>query len=131
MDDERYFYYFDVFAQRNSFSGKSRPFTSDIKEMGELQTLPYFLDSIRALGAMQASRLAPSCRSRPAAETYTSYALYSQAVIGLRKSLDRQQDSMSNSNRTALLWTTLFLGMFEVRASRSTIASSSYAYPGV
>lgn len=114
MDDERYFYYFDVFAHRNSFSGKNRLFTEDVKRMGELQRLPYFLDSIRALGAIQAHKLALPSQSRQAGDAYTSYALYSQAVIGLRKSLDRQKHGMSDSDRTALLWTTLFLGMFEV-----------------
>lgn len=114
MDDERYFYYFDVFARRNSFSGKTRLFTEDVKQMGELQRLPYFLNSIRALGAIQAHKLALSCQSHQTGDAYTSYALYSQAVFGLRKSLDRQKHGMSDSNRTALLWTTLFLGMFEV-----------------
>lgn len=80
--------------------------------MSELQTVPYFLNSIRALGAIQAFQLAPPGQQRQ--DTYTSYALYSQAVIGLRKSLDRQDEAMSDSKRTALLWTTLFLGMFEV-----------------
>ncbi|KAJ3474979.1 hypothetical protein NLG97_g9623 [Lecanicillium saksenae] len=108
MDDERYFYYFDVFAQRNSFSGKSHRFTDDVKQLGELHTAPYFLNSVRALGAIQALKLSAS------ADTYVSYALYSQAVIGLRKSLDDQKEKMSDSNRTALLWTTLFLGMFEL-----------------
>ncbi|KAJ6782111.1 hypothetical protein PWT90_08400 [Aphanocladium album] len=108
MDDERYFYYFDVFAQRNNFSGKNRLFTDDVKQMGELQTVPYFLNSVRALGAIQATKLSGS------GNTYASYALYSQAVVGLRKSLDEQQETMSDSKRTALLWTTLFLGMFEL-----------------
>ncbi|OAA35378.1 C6 finger domain protein [Beauveria brongniartii RCEF 3172] len=115
LDDERYFYYFDVFARRNSFSGKKHSFTDDVKQMGELQTVPYFLNSIRALGAIQASKLAPSCNTRLRSDTCTSYALYAQAVTGLRKSLDRQKQGLSDTNRTALLWTTLFLGMFEVR----------------
>lgn len=115
VDDERYFYYFEVFAQRNDFNGKNRLFTHDIKQLSELQTSPYFLNSIRALGALQASKLLPPNRTAGSlGNTYTSYALYSQAVIGLRKSLDRHQNKMSQSNRTALLWTTLFLGMFEV-----------------
>ncbi|OAQ99582.1 hypothetical protein LLEC1_02938 [Akanthomyces lecanii] len=119
IDDERYFYYFDVFAQRNSFSGKTRLFTDDVKQMGELQRLPYFLNSIRALGAIQAYKLGPSCQRRHIGDAYTSYALYSQAVTGLRKSLDGQQHGLSDSNRTALLWTTLFLGMFELMSDNS------------
>ncbi|KAM3513866.1 hypothetical protein MY11210_002494 [Beauveria gryllotalpidicola] len=119
LDDERYFYYFDVFARRNNFSGKKHSFTDDVKQMSELQTVPYFLNSIRALGAIQASKLAPSCNTRLPSDTCTSYSLYSQAVTGLRKSLDRQEQGLSDTNRTALLWTTLFLGMFELMSDRS------------
>ncbi|TQV97044.1 l-psp endoribonuclease family [Cordyceps javanica] len=120
LDDDRYFYYFDVFARRNSFSGKDHLFTQDVKQMAALQTLPYLLDSIRALGAVQASKLAPPPgKGRHAADAYTSYTLYSRAVVGLRRSLDRQQESMSDPDRTALLWTTLFLGMFELMSDTS------------
>ncbi|OAA73366.1 Zn(2)-C6 fungal-type DNA-binding domain protein [Cordyceps fumosorosea ARSEF 2679] len=118
LDDERYFYYFDVFARRNSFSGKGRLFTQDVKRMAELHALPYFLDSVRALGAIQASRLSLSS-STHAVDTYTSYTLYSQAVSGLRNSLGKQRETMSASSRTALLWTTLFLGMFELMSDTS------------
>ncbi|KAM3461702.1 hypothetical protein MY5147_007858 [Beauveria neobassiana] len=119
LDDERYFYYFDVFARRNSFSGKKHSFTDDVKQMSELQTVPYFLNSIRALGAIQASKLAPSCNTHLRSDTCTGYALYAQAVTGLRKSLDRQNQGLSDTNRTALLWTTLFLGMFELMSDTS------------
>lgn len=118
MDDERFFYYFDVFAQRNNFNGKKHMFTKDVKQMSELQTSPYFLNSIRALGAFQASKLqASEQRGKYTGDAYSGYVFYSQAVAGLRQSLDGQQKTFSQSNRTALLWTTLFLGMFEVRSS--------------
>ncbi|ATY59336.1 Zn(2)-C6 fungal-type DNA-binding domain [Cordyceps militaris] len=118
LDDARYFYYFDVFAQRNSFTGKNHSFTMDVRQMAELQTVPYFLNSIRALGAIQASRLTPP-KSRHAGDAYTSYTLYSKAVVGLRKSLDEREGKMADSSRTALLWTTLFLGMFELMSDTS------------
>lgn len=116
MDDERFFYYFDVFAQRNNFNGKKHLFTKDVKQMSELQTSPYLLNSIRALGAFQASKLqASEQRGKYTGDAYSGYVFYSQAVAGLRQSLDGHQKTFSQSNRTALLWTTLFLGMFEVR----------------
>lgn len=104
-----YFYYFDVFLGRNRFT--RHDFCKDVRALACGGS--YLMDAILALGAMetikkQASDAPPRSQSR-------QFALksYSNSVSGLRHAINDQ--SVTPSSRNTVLWTTLLLGLFEVR----------------
>lgn len=118
VEDECYMYYFQIFSQRNNFTGKKGQFFADeVKHLAGAHASPFFLDSLRALGALQAAKLLPSEDKSGNKHVYSSVVFYAKAVASLRESLEVNADKMSEAMRTALLWTTLFLGMYEVCAA--------------
>ncbi|KAH7165323.1 hypothetical protein EDB81DRAFT_942388 [Dactylonectria macrodidyma] len=107
-----YFYYFDIFLRKNSFScqGKS---SVDIKELMQRSTCGgYLKDAVLSLGAMEAVKLR-SHDGPPHQETYR-FALnsYMRSVAGLRDALEYH--SHEPQLRHNVLWTTLLLGLFEL-----------------
>ena len=114
VDDTCYFYCFEVFSRRNNITGKKEHFADDVKHLSGSHAAQFFLDSLRALGALQAAKLLPREDARRRNHVYSSVVFYAKAVASLRESLEMSQDTMSDSKRTTLLWTTLFLGMYEV-----------------
>jgi hypothetical protein len=124
VDDTCYFYYFDICSQRNNFTGKKKHFADDVRLLSGSQSLPFFLDSLRALGALQAAKLLPRQDTRRHGHVYSSVVFYAKAVASLRESLETSHEIMSASTRTTLLWTTLFLGMYEVMYCRDSFCCS-------
>ncbi|KAK1970976.1 hypothetical protein LY78DRAFT_626758 [Colletotrichum sublineola] len=109
----RYLFYFDLFMRRNSFTGREPSFLSDVQNVvqcsGSMQKNPclYLFNAMLALGAMHATltgALEPQTGWRFAAESYM------RSVAELREAVS----NFSSSQRDTILWTTLFLGLFEL-----------------
>ncbi len=115
VEDECYMYYFEIFSQRNNFTGKRKHFADDVKQLSGSHAAPFFLDSLRALGALQAAKLLPLDVNSRKQHAYSSVVFYAKAVESLRESLEMDEEKMSSAKRTTLLWTTLLLGIYEVR----------------
>ncbi|KAK1598204.1 uncharacterized protein LY79DRAFT_598583 [Colletotrichum navitas] len=114
----RYFFYFDLFVRRNSFTGREPFFLADVqnavKSSGTMQRYPCpcLLDAMLALGAMHATLIGAleyQAGLRFATESYM------KSVAGLREAVT----SFSSSQRDTILWTTLFLGLFELMQDAS------------
>ncbi|KAK1997849.1 hypothetical protein LX36DRAFT_635448 [Colletotrichum falcatum] len=115
----RHLFYFDLFVRRNSFTGGEPSFLSDVqnalKSSGnsmQKYPRPYLLNAMLALGAMHAT-LIGALESQTglwfAAESYM------QSVSELREAVS----NFSSSQRGTILWTTLFLGLFELMQDAS------------
>ncbi|KAF7547428.1 hypothetical protein G7Z17_g7747 [Cylindrodendrum hubeiense] len=107
-----YFYYFDVFLRKNSFSCQGK-FTVDVKELMQRSTCGgYLRDAVLSLGAMEAVKL-QSADGPSQHETYRfALSSYMNSVAGLRDALERH--SHEPQLRLNVLWTTLLLGLFEL-----------------
>ncbi|KAK2034484.1 hypothetical protein LX32DRAFT_634304, partial [Colletotrichum zoysiae] len=114
----KYLFYFDLFVRRNSFTGREPFFLSDlqnaVKSPSSMQLHPrsYLLDAMLALGAMHATLVGELERQtglRFATESYM------KSVAELREVVS----SFSSSQRNTILWTTLFLGLFELMQDAS------------
>lgn len=109
-----FLYYFDVFAKRNNFTGKEHLFSDEMKRLSGFHSSSYLMDAMLSIGAIQAIKLkAPDAPSRNECLT-TALEHYSKSIIGLRDSINspRKRD---DSRQNTVLWTTLLLGLFEVR----------------
>ncbi|KAK4158157.1 hypothetical protein C8A00DRAFT_11007 [Chaetomidium leptoderma] len=105
-----YFSYYDIFLQKNKFTGLGTPW-KDVKELmkrGDPET--YLLDAMLSLGGMQALKLCEVSKSKKIHE----FALesYTRAIAGLRHALSGTVDDAQS--RARILWTTLLLGLFEL-----------------
>lgn len=110
---ERYFYFFQVFVQSNIFNPHDPLSDIDIKRLFGYQSANFFRGAILAVGALEASkdRLHSSSRGAQNREdAHFAIASYSTSIIELRKHMDTHQ----SLSQIQVLWTTLFLGLFEV-----------------
>ncbi|KAK1989223.1 hypothetical protein LZ30DRAFT_696068 [Colletotrichum cereale] len=114
----RYLFYFDLFVRRNSFTGSEPSFLSDVqsivKSSGSMQRhpRPYLLNAMLALGAMHAA-LTGALEYQPGLRFATES--YLQSIAELRETVS----NFSSSQRDSILWTTLFLGLFELMQDAS------------
>ncbi|KAK2042088.1 hypothetical protein LZ31DRAFT_526848 [Colletotrichum somersetense] len=114
----KHLFYFDLFVRRNSFTGRKPCFLSDVqdavKSPSSMQLHPrsYLLNAMLALGAMHATLVGELERQtglRFATESYM------KSVAELREVVS----NFSSSQRNTILWTTLFLGLFELMQDAS------------
>ena len=103
----RHLYYFDVFVQRNTFVASTAPYDTDIKRLLGTESSSYLASAVTALGALQSSKLNPSTRKE---DTYAALQAYSSSLIALQEIMARSK----SPSRLHVLWTTFFLGLFEV-----------------
>ncbi|CAK7207438.1 hypothetical protein SEUCBS139899_010248 [Sporothrix eucalyptigena] len=123
-----YLHHFYAFVRRNDFTGKAAAVQDDLQHLGQLGPATYLRDAMLAIGAMHAAN------SNPAAMTPTPMSLtttttpprssghraaleyYSAAVSGLSRTLAAASCNMppDADMRDAVLWTTLFLGFYEL-----------------
>ncbi|KAB5582959.1 C6 finger domain protein [Coniochaeta sp. 2T2.1] len=105
-------YYFDVFVKRNTFVASTATYNTDIKKLLGTESGSYLTHAVTALGALQSSKLNPSTRNE---DSCAALQAYSSSLIAL-------QETMTHSNspsRLHVLWTTLFLGLFELMHDES------------
>ncbi|KAK1700038.1 hypothetical protein BDP55DRAFT_214581 [Colletotrichum godetiae] len=108
-----YLFYFDVFIRKNSFTGRGPSFLSDVQQLvktsGQTMRAPFnhLLDAMLALGAMQANMLgALNC------ENSLRFALehYLRSITSLRRAVMDH----ALTRKDSILWSTFFLGLFEL-----------------
>lgn len=110
---ERYFYFFQVFVQSNTFNPQDPLRDVDIKRLFGYQSANFFRSAILAVGALEASKDRLHSSSRGAQnheDAHFAIASYSTFIIELRKHMDTRE----SLSQIQVLWTTLFLGLFEV-----------------
>jgi hypothetical protein len=109
-----FLYYFDVFTNRNNFTGKQHLFTDVVKQLSGFHSNSYLMDAMLSIGAIQAVKMnAPDVPPRADCLT-TALEHYSKSITGLRDAINspRKRD---DSRQNLVLWTTLLLGLFEVK----------------
>ncbi|KAK1522055.1 uncharacterized protein CCOS01_09767 [Colletotrichum costaricense] len=115
LSDEtiNYIFYFDIFIRKNSFTGQGPEYVADVQQLaktcGQTGRGPHnhLLDAMLALGAMQANILGASgCHNS------LRFALehYLQSITSLREAV---LDS-TLARKDSILWSTFFLGLFEL-----------------
>lgn len=85
----------------------------EVKQLSGLHSNSYLMDAMLSLGAIQAVKLNASDVPPRNECLATALEYYSKSIIGLRNSINsprKGDDSLHNT----VLWTTLFLGLFEV-----------------
>jgi hypothetical protein len=111
---DRHLYYFHLFVQRNTFVASTASYDTDIQKLLGTESGSYLTHAVTALGALQSSKLNPSTRKE---DSYTALQAYSSSLIALQEAMV-QSNSPSRLN---VLWTTLFLGLFEVSVPSGTV----------
>jgi hypothetical protein len=105
-----YFSHYDLFLQKNKFTGLEPPRkeVTDLMKRGDPEG--YLRDAMLCLGAMQALKLCEASMSKKIQQ----FALesYTKSISGLRHALVDMIDDVQS--RARILWTTLLLGLFEV-----------------
>lgn len=108
-----YLQYFDVFIHRNNFTGRDVSFLTGVQGLikagrGHLEPDSYLLNAMLALGAMQAHSLGAL---QPLACLRFALEAYMRSIAQLRSAVA----ASSSETRTGILWSTFFLGLYEVR----------------
>lgn len=129
-----YLYHFYVFVQRNDFTGKAAAVVqTDLQHLGRLGTGTFLRDAMLAIGSMQAattmqghvaldteslkSSTPPpdeSTRLRRIALEYYARAVSSLSSALAENANSADPSSTSEDTRDTILWTTLFLGFYEL-----------------
>jgi hypothetical protein len=109
--NEGFFYYFDIFVQRNSFTGRREDFRGDLVDMVGTVKGGYLADAMLAIGAMGMGKGSSGSSSARRGYSAAALGLYARSLRGLKQDIECGQDP----SVTSILWTTLFLGLFEVR----------------
>lgn len=104
--------YFDTFLQRNNFNPRTDAFTDVVGLMKDQGSETFLHDAVLSLGAMQAVKLHSFEGVTPSESYRLAVYHYSRSVLGLRHALDKF-DQLPGV-RHQILWTTHFLGLFEV-----------------
>lgn len=114
-DKLSFLYYFDVFARRNNFTGKKNSLVGQVKQLSGLHSCSYLMDAMLSLGAIQAVKLDAPDTPHQTECLATALECYSNSIIGLRDTINGMITKMGDDGRhDTVLWTTLFLGLFEV-----------------
>ncbi|KAH7242158.1 hypothetical protein BKA59DRAFT_440991 [Fusarium tricinctum] len=104
--------YFDTFLQRNNFNPRTDAFTDVVGLMKDQGPETFLHDAVLSLGAMQAVKLHSFEGVTPSESYRLAVYHYSRSVLGLRHALDKF-DQLPGV-RHQILWTTHFLGLFEL-----------------
>ena len=100
-------YFFNVFIIRNDFSGGSLDMDAIV---ANFQSSPSLYHAAVAVGALDASKKALSPAGERRSATVAALSSYKTSLVAFQQEI---QDRDIKKNEAAL-WTTLFLGLFEV-----------------
>lgn len=108
-----YISFFDIFLQKNKFSGHSSVST-DVQAL--VRSSPsasggYLMDAMLCLGAMEAIKLQNADLVLRRQYMQMGMGSYSRSISGLRSALSNEA---VKHQKDTVLWATLFLGLFEV-----------------
>ncbi|PWI65616.1 hypothetical protein PCL_06821 [Purpureocillium lilacinum] len=111
---------FDLFARRNSFTGKTATCGDEVRALAGLHAgeSGHLWEAMMALGAVYEARLGGEAALRKS-RMVTALGHYARAISGLRTAIDkgmsgRRRGKSPAPEQTSILWTTLFLGLFEL-----------------
>ncbi|KAK8062835.1 hypothetical protein PG997_014932, partial [Apiospora hydei] len=110
-----YFYYFEIFVQRNIFTPNVALYNRDIQRLLGTGSGQFLHHAVLALGALQSSRIGAESRANRKEYEYAALEAYSTSLTALR-------DTMANCPsppRLMVFWTTLFLGIFELMQGKT------------
>ncbi|KAH8892645.1 hypothetical protein GQ53DRAFT_719080 [Thozetella sp. PMI_491] len=107
----QHLYYFDIFVKRNNFTGIESTFSDDVKSLLASKSGSCLRNAILAVGAMQASKLDITGAAARRAHSFSGLEAYSKSITELRDGINQ---STSMVPRIIVLWTTFFLGLFEL-----------------
>lgn len=108
-----YLQYFDLFVQRNNFTGNDLPFLADVQNLAKTSRGhgqsdgSHLLHAMLALGAIQSYSMNAS---KPCADLHFALGAYARSITLLRAAVSES----TVVAKTSVLWSTLFLGLFEV-----------------
>ncbi|KAH6666541.1 hypothetical protein F5X68DRAFT_177034 [Plectosphaerella plurivora] len=112
---ETYLRCFDTFIQRNSFTGGDPSFLADVQSLAKTSSpsspsspssSTHLMNAMLALGAMQAHALDPD---RPRAALHFALDAYARSISDLRTAV-----AEAPAPHAGILWSTFFLGLFEL-----------------
>ncbi|KAL1893275.1 hypothetical protein Sste5346_006451 [Sporothrix stenoceras] len=131
-----YLHHFYAFVRRNDFTGKAAAVHKDLQQLSRVGQATYLRDAMLAIGAMHAANMGTNDIPDVVAEgdhTSTTNSLslntprggvrhraaleyYASAVSGLSRTLAAAACDLppGEDMRDAVLWTTLFLGFYEL-----------------
>ncbi|CAK7264365.1 hypothetical protein SEPCBS119000_000962 [Sporothrix epigloea] len=121
-----YLHHFYAFIRRNDFNGKAATVQQDLQELGRCGPATYLRNAMLAIGAMYAANtvVSPSSSTGEGSLLSTTASsrrraaleYYAAAVSGLSRALANTSCNIPPDAdlRDAVLWTTLFLGFYEL-----------------
>lgn len=121
-----YLHHFYAFIRRNDFNGKAATVQRDLQQLGRCGPATYLRDAMLAIGAMHAANTAASSSSlfgegslpanKARGRRRAALEYYAAAVSGLSRTLAITSCNIPPDAdlRDAVLWTTLFLGFYEL-----------------
>ncbi|KAG5930898.1 hypothetical protein E4U59_000745, partial [Claviceps monticola] len=121
-ETSRYLSFFDLFANRNSFTGRGRSTGDELKQLAELHSRKgnHVLQAMLAVGGMFVGRRNLT-DTKARQETYlVALQHYSYSIAGLQEAIDGLATRSKTENRrkvqdarVCILWTTFLLGLLE------------------
>ncbi|CAK7243960.1 MAG: hypothetical protein STHCBS139747_005493 [Sporothrix thermara] len=111
-----YLQHFYAFVRRNDFAGKAAAVQQDLQHLGGLGPATYLRDAMLAIGAMHAANMGRLSGAGYGRQRREALEYYAAAVSGLSRALATTDGSVPPDAdlRDAVLWTTLFLGFYEL-----------------
>lgn len=117
-----YMSFFDAFTRANNFTGRVRTAGDEVKQLADLHSRKgsHLFNAILAVGAMYAGKLNHQRASSKREALSIAFQHYSYSIQGLREAIDGMNLGTSprlprhENQRVCILWTTFFLGVFEV-----------------
>ncbi|KAH0595117.1 hypothetical protein MHUMG1_06866 [Metarhizium humberi] len=117
-----YMSFFDAFTRANNFTGRVRTAGDEVKQLADLHSRKgsHLFNAILAVGAMYAGKLNHQHASSKREALSIAFQHYSYSIQGLREAIDGMNLGTSprlprhENQRVCILWTTFFLGVFEL-----------------
>ncbi|KAK7959237.1 C6 finger domain-containing protein [Apiospora aurea] len=106
----RYFYYFEIFVQRNIFTPNVASYNRDIQSLLGTGPTKFLHHAVLALGALQSSQIGAESRANRKEYEYAALEAYSTSLTALRDTME----NCPSPPRLLVFWTTLFLGILEL-----------------
>ena len=127
LPDETFSYinFFDMFSHQNSFTGRVKSGVSEVRNLNSFHSRHngHLWNAILALGAIYAANIESLVSPSRRQHILSAIQYYSFAVAELRETINVQRSKAPKrqaaggriDGQVGILWTTLFLGLFEVR----------------
>lgn len=109
----RSLHFFNIFSLRNNFTGNGLALGGEVQRLAGLHSSEHLLDAMSSLGCLQMVQLNQPATTCQLSGTSVALKYYSKSICKLRVELAAPTQLRADS-RHAVLWTTLFLGLFEV-----------------